>query len=118
MEEPYQFTSYDDFFVFYLREHSRPATRYLHACGTTLGLIVAVVTVAAGKLWGILLFPLIGYGFAWFSHFVVEGNRPATLGHPWWSLMSDFRMIYLMMTGQLGKWMARSVSGSSANLPH
>jgi len=117
MPDSRQFSSYDDFFAFYLRQHSRPATRYLHACGTTLGLLLALAALVAGKLWGILLFPLVGYGFAWFSHFFVEGNRPATFGHPWWSLISDFRMLYLMLTGQLGKWMARSATQASANPP-
>jgi hypothetical protein len=33
----------------------------------------------------------------------VEGNKPATFGHPWWSFISDFRMLWLMVTGGLPK---------------
>jgi hypothetical protein len=103
-----QFASYDDFFVFYLRQHSSPANRALHACGTLLGLAVLIGAIATGHYWFALLWIPIGYGFAWFGHLVVEGNKPATWGHPWWSFISDFRMLALMFTGRLGGWLARA----------
>jgi hypothetical protein len=43
----------------------------------------------------------VGYFFAWTSHFALEGNRPATFGHPLWSLLSDYRMLLLWMSGRL-----------------
>lgn len=103
-----QFSSYNEFFAFYLQAHSHSANRVLHCCGTLIGLAVAVAAFAMGHPWYALLWPVIGYGFAWFGHFVVEGNKPATFGHPWWSFISDFRMIWLMLTGQMGKWLVRA----------
>ena len=103
-----QFRDYDEFFAFYLRAHSHPANRVLHFCGSVLGFAVAIGAVALGHPWYVLLSPVIGYGFAWFGHFVVEGNKPATFGHPWWSFISDYRMIWLMLTGQLGDWLRQS----------
>ena len=104
------FSSYDEFFVFYLRAHSHPTNRFLHFCGSLLGLAVAIVVLALGHPWYVLLWPFIGYGFAWFGHFVIEGNKPATFGHPWWSFISDYRMVWLMLTGRLGHWLQESES--------
>ena len=103
-----EFRNYDEFFSFYLRAHSHPGNRFLHCCGTLIGLAVVAGALATGHPWYALLFPVIGYGFAWTGHFVVEGNRPATFGHPWWSFISDFRMVWLILTGQIGKRMTRA----------
>jgi hypothetical protein len=51
--------------------------------------------------------PFVGYGFAWFGHFFVEKNRPATLRHPVWSLMGDFHMFYLMCLGRMDREVRR-----------
>jgi len=101
MPEPDKFETYDEFFTFYLQQHSDPRNRILHAIGTTLGVAVVVGAFLTGHPWYALLFFPIGYGFAWTGHFLLEKNKPATLGHPFWSFISDFRMIGLMLTGRL-----------------
>ncbi len=106
-----KFRSYDDFFAFYVRQHSHPGNRLLHAAGTTLGFAVAIGAFALGRPWLALLWIPIGYALAWTGHFLVEGNRPATFGHPFWSFISDFRMLALMLTGRLGPWLKRPVPG-------
>jgi hypothetical protein len=95
------FANYRQFFRFYLEEHSKPQTRILHVVGTVLGLAIAVLAVVLKHPLYILAWPVISYGFAWTSHFLVEHNRPATFGHPLWSLMGDFHMLGLMVTGRL-----------------
>ena len=102
MADPQTFQTYDEFFKFYLTQHSDPRNRILHAIGTTLGVIVVVSAFLLGHPWYALLFLPIGYGFAWTGHFLLEKNRPATFGHPFWSFISDFRMLGLMLTGRLG----------------
>ncbi len=102
------FTSYDEFFLHYLRQHREPQNRLLHACGTGLGLIIVAVSLALRHPWFALLFVPVGYGFAWVGHLVVERNHPATWGHPWWSFISDFRMLGLMLTGRLNDWLAKA----------
>jgi len=93
--------SFNDFWLFYLREHSRPRTRALHYAGTTLVVALALLAVATRSWWLLLALPVAGYGFAWFSHAAVERNRPATFTYPLWSLRADFRMWLMWMTGRL-----------------
>ena len=96
-----RFTTYNEFFTFYLEQHSSPGNRLMHACGTLLGLAVLIVAIATRHfVWALLWIP-IGDGFAWTGHFLIEGNKPATFGHPWWSFISDFRMLGLMLSGKL-----------------
>lgn len=92
--------SYAEFWPHYLREHARTRTRRLHYVGTALTFVFAVVAVLAGGWWWAMV-PLAGYGFAWFAHFRVERNRPATFSHPLWSLVSDYRMFFLWLFGRL-----------------
>jgi hypothetical protein len=100
VQEP-RFNTYDKFFTFYLQEHANPRNRLMHAAGTLLGLCTVVVPFVVGHRWYALLWPVVAYGFAWTGHFVIEGNKPATFGHPFWSFISDFRMLGLMLTGRL-----------------
>lgn len=107
-----QYTSFEEFWPFYVCEHSRPMTRWLHFCGTLL-LIPIVVLAVVGSAWYLLLLPLVGYGFAWVSHAFVERNRPATFTYPWWSLMADFKMFYYILTGRMSDEVARCTVAKS-----
>lgn len=97
-----KFTSFEEFYPFYLGEHSNRTCRRLHFVGSALvlGVVVAVVLGRLGPLW-LLSIPVIGYGFAWVGHFVFEKNRPATFTYPLWSLMGDWLMFGEMLTGKL-----------------
>ncbi len=108
---PPAFANYEDFLTFYLHEHSDPRNRVMHAAGTVLGLCTLIVPFVVGHPWYALLWPVVAYSFAWTGHFLIEGNKPATFGHPFWSFISDFKMLGLMLTGRLK---ARMEAGSPA----
>ncbi len=106
--------TYREFWPFYLGEHSKPATRWFHFVGTLLGvacLVAGLMTPYRYLIWG---WPVASYGFAWFSHFFIEKNRPATFTYPFWSLISDYRMVAYMWVGRIGSEVARSRSSPAA----
>lgn len=97
-----EFKNYEEFWPYYLSQHSKPSTRAWHFVGTSFVFIFILLAVIK-SLWFLLGAPLVAYGIAWFSHFFIEGNKPATFGHPVWSLRADFRMYRMILFGQLGK---------------
>ena len=100
--------SFEEFWPFYVSQHSRPSTRALHFAGTTLvlGSLLAGALVAP---WCALLAPVLGYGPAWVGHFFFEKNRPATFTYPLWSLRGDFRMYWLTLRGRMGPEVDRAL---------
>lgn len=92
--------TFGDFWPMYVRAHSCARTRLLHAIGSVLAVVMLGVAFAM-SLWFLIAVPLVGYGFAWYAHFFVEKNRPATFGHPLYSLAADYRMVFLMMAGRM-----------------
>ncbi|KIO33859.1 hypothetical protein M407DRAFT_17460 [Tulasnella calospora MUT 4182] len=121
---PYNFNGYasfDEFYPFYLGEHSHPKCRRLHLVGT-LGALTVLLRVLVSFLPGFLthfrqIIPparlnflrirggkkaqlkialigvIQGYIFSWIGHFFYERNKPATFKHPWYSLRGDLRML-------------------------
>ncbi len=97
-----EFQTYDEFFAFYLTQHSNPINRAWHYVGTVTAVSFFVGCLATQNWIYTPLAVVIGYGCAWTGHFGFEGNKPATFGHPGWSFISDFRMLFLFATGRLG----------------
>jgi hypothetical protein len=89
---PSGFSSFEEFYPFYLAEHGDRTSRRLHFLGTTLALLILVYALATRRWAALLIVPIVGYGFAWIGHYRFEKNRPATFRHPLYSLMGDFRL--------------------------
>lgn len=104
------FESFDDFWAYYLAQHSDPTNRLMHAIGTSAAVATAAYALLNRKPKLLALAPLIGYGPAWIGHFLVEGNRPATMGHPLWSLRGDFKMLRLMLSDELDEEFLRLIA--------
>ena len=95
--------TYEEFWPFYLQEHAKPETRVFHYVGTALVIGIALFAIATQRWIWLAAMPVAGYFFAWVSHAFVERNKPATFTHPLWSLVSDFRMFFLWLSGRLDK---------------
>lgn len=87
------YQTFEEFYPFYLSQHSNKTNRILHYIGTTLAMVQLICAIISGSFWSFLLVPILGYSFAWVGHFFFEQNKPATFKYPLWSLMGDFRMI-------------------------
>ncbi len=101
--------SFAEFWPQYVRAHSRGRTRLLHAIGSVLAVVMLGLSFAV-SFWFLIGVPIVGYAFAWYAHFFVERNKPATFGHPFYSLAADFRMTFLMMAGRMDEEVAKYVA--------
>ena len=96
-----KYGTFEEFWPFYVSQHSKKATRTLHFIGSTLALGAVAAATVTRRPALLLGAPLAGYGFAWVSHFFVEQNRPATFIYPLWSLMGDARMWWMTANGTM-----------------
>lgn len=92
-----KYKNFQEFWPFYVSEHSKPLNRGLHFTGTLLALCSLGTFAVTRKKRFVALAPVLGYGLSWIGHFVVEKNRPATFQYPLESLCGDFKMFGLML---------------------
>lgn len=96
-----QFKSFSDFYPYYLQEHSNTTCRKLHFIGTCGVISLLLLFFFTGNLLILIMLPLIGYSLAWIGHLAFEKNKPATLRHPVYSLLGDFKMFWEILTGRI-----------------
>jgi hypothetical protein len=97
-----QFNSFEDFYLYYLSQHQNKWCRLLHVVGTGLGLIFLAFCLINSLYKLIPLSLVFGYGFSWFGHFIFERNKPAAFSYPVYSFVSDFRMLYEVLSRKRG----------------
>lgn len=98
-----RYRSFSEFWPFYVLEHSKPGTRKLHFIGTSLLFICLVTILLTGSLWFLFAGIVAAYGCAWIGHFFIEKNRPATFKYPFFSLVGDFKMYAMMLSGKMDR---------------
>ena len=117
MKPSNRIASFEEFWPFYVAQHSRVGTRALHFAGTTAGLALAVDAIFGRRPLLLLAALPASYGLAWIGHFFVERNRPATFEYPLWSLLADFRMYGLMWRGRMTAEAERRIAASRSAAP-
>ena len=93
--------SFREFWPYYLGQHRKRLTRSLHFFGTDAAAVAMVVAALRREPRLLLVGLTLAYGIALTSHFLVERNRPATFEYPLWSLLADWKMWGLRVTGRL-----------------
>jgi len=111
MPQPQNFS---DFWPYYVLAHRQPTTRIFHSIGTLTGWVLVVAAIHYGNWRLILAAIVLPYALAWFSHFFVEHNRPATFGHPLWSWLADQKMVAMMLAGKMNQEVQRCAALESS----
>ena len=95
-----EFKTFEEFWPYYLRAHSRPETRALHYAATTIiaGSFAAWLVTGKNRY---LASSLLGITPASFAHFAIEHNRPLAVEHPVWSICADLLMLSKWLSGGL-----------------
>ncbi len=107
MNKKQQIDNFTDFWDFYISEHSNLYNRLLHFIGTSLAIILLIWFLIEGMWLYLPLCLVCGYGFAWVGHFFVEKNKPASFQYPIWSFISDYVMLFYMISGKMNSEIQR-----------
>jgi len=100
-------TTFQEFWPFYLSQHLNPQCRLHHFLGTGFAVAFVGVTLVTHSLGWLVLAVIVGYSFAWWGHFAFEKNKPATFKYPLFSFFADWKMFWMMLTGNLDKELQR-----------
>ena len=95
------FSSFAEFYPYYLSEHQDRTCRRLHFVGSWLALLCIGLALGTWNGWWLLGALASGYAFAWIGHFRFERNKPATFKHPFYSFAGDWRMFVDILRGRV-----------------
>ena len=96
-----KFTSFKDFYPYYLSEHNLRINKILHALGSLIALSFLIYMLYIGKYKFVPISFVFGYTFAWIGHFFFEKNKPATFKYPIYSFMGDWVMLKDIILGKV-----------------
>ncbi len=102
-----RFQSFAEFWPFYVREHRKPLCRAIHYVAAVAALACVIGAAVLGNLLLLPLAPIVGYGLAWFAHVCVEHNHPATWKYVRWSVIAEYKMLFLGITGRMRRELER-----------
>ena len=91
-------TDFKEFYAFYLNKHQKTGTRIFHFLGILLVLFVVFYVLKSGKERFLWYVPIFGLGLPWFGNAVFEKNFATTFNYPFWSIVSDFKMFFELLT--------------------
>ena len=95
-----KFHTFKEFYPYYLDEHKDKKTKLVHFIGTCFSIFFLFRLVFTLNPINLFFAMLAGYSFAWFGHFFIEKNKPATFTYPFFSLIGDYKMFYEILLGK------------------
>lgn len=103
-----RYATFGEFWLDFLRAHSKPATRAFHYAGMLAAIWLGTMFAISGLVYQLVLAILAPYIFGFVSHALVEHNKPVSLKHPIYSIRGAVQMFVLWVTGRLGPELARA----------
>ena len=98
---PARITTFGEFWPYYVTQHLNPTCRAFHLVGTTNAILGTIALAFTQRWWWIPITLVASYGPAWIGHFFFEKNKPAAFHNPLWSLIADFKMYGLTLSGRM-----------------
>jgi hypothetical protein len=98
-----KYDTFEEFYPFYLSEHSNTTCRRMHFVGSSIALLLIAIAVITANAWLAVLAIVQGYAWAWVGHFFFEHNKPASFKQPLYSFVGDWVMYKDILTGKI-KW--------------
>lgn len=95
------YSTFKEFYPFYLSEHQNQICRRLHTMGSILVLLLLSYVLVSQRWTLLLIAPVLGYGLAWVGHFFFEKNKPASFKYPLYSFAGDWVMLWQVVTGKI-----------------
>ena len=102
-----KYQRFEDFWPYYVSQHTNPLNRKLHFWGTNNLFFWLALAVLRRSLRLAVFAVVSSYAYAWFGHFIVQKNRPATLDFPLLSALGDLRMYVKIWQGTMDAEVAR-----------
>jgi hypothetical protein len=102
-----------EFWPLYLRAHSLPGTRAMHYAATIVGATAALQALVSGRPL-FLLGVGLGYAIAIGAHAYIERNAPLIRVNALLGVVADLRMLWLALTGGLGREIADTKAEAGA----
>ena len=102
MEEEKTYKNFEEFYPYYLKEHTKLGTRVTHFIGTSLFFVFLVMSIVMMDPMYLVPTVIVPYAFAWVGHFFIEKNKPATFQYPGMSLRGDFTLYFHILAGKEG----------------
>src|SRR5438034_1157529 len=106
----HKYQRFEDFWPYYVSQHTDPLNRKLHFWGTN-NLFFWLALAVLRRSPRLAVFAVVSsYAYAWFGHFMIQKNRPATLDYPLLSALGDLQMYVKIWRGTMDAEVARYIS--------
>ena len=95
-----EFANFKEFYPFYIDEHKNKYTKLTHFIGSWFFLYFIANLFVTGEFKFLAYALIAGYEWAWFGHFFIEKNKPATFKYPFYSAIGDWVMFSEILRGK------------------